>query len=101
SGGPESSEPLFLGSPPCGRCVHTNRRPPAWSSLATDGKSSDAHRHQDVKRVRLVILAEQRRGGGIGQMDFDRVAVDLSKDIEEVARVEADLETIVAIIRRE
>src|SRR3954470_14874369 len=60
--------------------------------------SSDTHRHQDIKRVRFVILAQERWRSGIGEVDLDRVAVDLAEDVEQVAGVEADLEPVGAII---
>src|SRR5437868_6768885 len=58
------------------------------------------HGHEHIKRVRLVILAQQGRRCGVGEMDLDRVAVDLAKDVEQVAGVEPDLEPVRAIVRR-
>src|SRR4029453_4949518 len=58
----------------------------------------DPHRHQHIKRRRLVVFAKQSRRGGIGEMDLDRIALDLPQNVEQVTRIEADLETLRAII---
>ena len=60
--------------------------------------ASHPHRHQHVERVALVILAQQGRGGGVGEVDFDAVAFDLAEDVHQIAGVEADLDAVAAII---
>ncbi len=48
---------------------------------------SDAHWHQDVKRVGLVVFAQQGRRRRIGQVDFHDVAVDLASMSSRLARM--------------
>ena len=55
------------------------------------------HRHQHIKRARFIIFLDQRGGCRIGQMHLDRIAVDLRKNVHQIAGVEANLETIGAI----
>ena len=92
--------PRYRGSLRRGRRVHRSPPCPASSTLAKDGRSSHPHRHQHVERVRLVVLAQQGRRGGVGEVDLDRVALDLAEDVEQIAGVEADLEPVGAIVGR-
>ena len=96
--------PRCRGSPRRERSAHRHRHCPASSTRATPadhcGRSSHPHRHQDVERVRLVVLAQQGRRGGVGQVDFDAVALDLVEDVHQIAGVEADLDPVGAIVGR-
>ena len=58
-----------------------------------NGARLDAHRHQDVERGAPVIFPDQRWGCSIRKVQFDRLAVDLPQNVEQVTRVEADIET--------
>lgn len=62
-------------------------RMPHWRPL-------DPHRHQHVERRAFLILADQCRRAGIGEMQFHRVAIDLAKNVLQVIGVEADFERI-------
>src|SRR3546814_15957159 len=55
---------------------------------------SDAHRHQHIEGRAAVVFADQGRGGGVGQVQFHQVAVDLAKNVQQIAGVEADVETL-------
>ena len=60
--------------------------------LQTGGVRLHAHRHQHVEgRGALAVLDDGRRAG-IGELEQGRVAVELGRDVEEVAGVEADID---------
>ena len=43
--------------------------------------------------MRIFVL-DQRRRAGIGELEHRRLALDLRRDVEQIARVEADIERI-------
>ena len=51
---------------------------------------SNPHRHQDVERLAVVILAQQRRRCGVGEVNLDRVAFDLVDGCGEGLRLEVE-----------
>src|SRR3546814_17565216 len=55
---------------------------------------SDAHRHQHIEGRAAVVFADQGRGGGVGQVQFHQVAVDLAKNVQQIAGVEAAVENL-------
>ncbi len=59
---------------------------------------SDPHRHQNIQRSGLVILTDQSRRAGVGEVEFDNVAFNLAQDVHQIARVEADFEAFAAIL---
>src|SRR3546814_7532757 len=48
----------------------------------------------DTTLFRSVVFADQGRGGGVVQVQFHQVAVDLAKNVQQIAGVEADVETL-------
>src|SRR5207253_5039980 len=52
------------------------------------------HRHQHVKRALGFLVLDQRRRSGVGEHEHGGLALDLGGDVEQVARVEADIERI-------
>lgn len=40
-------------------------------------RTSHPHRHQHIQRGALVILPQQSRRGGVGQVEFNRIALHL------------------------
>src|SRR5215203_5792184 len=69
-----------------------------WTLVNPSVAGSDPHRHEHVQRRSLVVLTDQGRRGGIGEMDLDHVTVNLPEDVEQIAGVEADLEARRSII---
>src|SRR5262245_43496745 len=61
-------------------------------------RTSHAHGHQDVDRGRILRPAHQRRRGGIREHEARPFTFDLLGDVEEVARIEPDLERTVGIV---
>src|ERR1700737_2280690 len=55
-------------------------------------KRSHPHRHQHVERAFGILVLHQRWRTGIGQSQHRDLALDLRRDIQEVARVETDIE---------
>src|SRR5579862_337574 len=54
----------------------------------------DAHRHQDVERAAIGAVAHDRRRSRIGHRKARALALDLLGNIEQIARVEADLQRL-------
>ena len=50
------------------------------------------HRHQHVERGRALAVLDQGRRARIGEAEQRRVALELGRDVEQVAGVEADIE---------
>ena len=75
------------------RSVRSHRRRELRSSAAR-ARRSHPHRHQHVERALGVLVLDQRRRAGIGELEHRHLALDLRGDVEQVARVEADIERI-------
>src|SRR5690242_4066429 len=72
-------------------CGRRARRP-------RDSGRSDPHRHQDVERALRVLVLDERRRAGIGEPQDRDLAFDLRRDVEQIARVEADIERLGLVI---
>ena len=57
-----------------------------------DSGGSHPHRHQHVERALVVLVLHQRRRAGVGEAEYGDFALDLGGDVEQVARVETDIE---------
>ena len=56
------------------------------------------HRHQHVERALGVLVLDQRRRAGVGELEHRDLAFDLRGDVEQIARVEADIERIGVVV---
>jgi hypothetical protein len=63
-----------------------------------DGNPSHPHRHQDVKRALGVLVLDQGRRAGIGEPEHRNLTLDLRCDVEQVSRVEADIERVGGVL---
>ena len=59
-----------------------------------------AHRHQDVERAFVASVLDHRRRARVGEQELHLVALDLPGDIQQIARIEADLERRRAVVDR-
>src|SRR5688572_2593200 len=53
---------------------------------------SDPHRHEDEQGALVGGVTDHRRRACIGKLEGGAVAPELARDVEEVARVEADID---------
>src|SRR6188508_1423841 len=56
--------------------------------------ASDPERHQHVLDARVFRVEHQGRAGRVGEAELGGLAGDLAGDVQEVAGVETDLETL-------
>ena len=61
-------------------------------------KASHPHRHQHVERALGVLVLDQGRRAGIGEAQHRHLAVELGRDVEQIARVESDIDRIGRVI---
>src|SRR5262245_23003533 len=52
------------------------------------------HRHQDVERTGSALVLDQGRRTRIGELQDRSVALDLAGNVEQIARVETDIDRI-------
>src|SRR5712672_2202540 len=71
---------------------------PDYASAPSGLQYSHPHRHQHVERALGIAILDQGRRARIGEAEHRRVALDLSRDVEQVARVEADIEWLRAVL---
>src|SRR5690349_24869567 len=64
----------------------------ASSSGMTSVSCLHPHRHQDVKRGGAFAVLDDGGGAGIGELEQGGVAVELGRDVEQIAGVEADID---------
>ena len=62
------------------------------------GLALDPHRHQHVKRAVVGMVADNGGGGGVSQREFGRIALNLLRDVEQIAGVEPDLHRVCAVL---
>ena len=63
-------------------------------AIVTGSVGSHPHRHQHVQRAGRVLIAQERGGAGIRELQLGLLALELRGDVEEIAAVEADIERI-------
>ena len=56
------------------------------------------HRHQDVQCAFGVLVLNQSRRAGIGELEHSHFAFDLRRDVEQITRVEADIERVTVVL---
>ncbi len=71
-----------------------------WLADVVHG-SLNAHRHEHVQRAFVAGVLHHGRGAGIGELEQRALALELVGDVEQVARVEADLERGRAVLDRD
>src|SRR5262245_53482337 len=86
-------------SPASGRATSTGfaMRESAGGTPALPGvgsRLSHPHRHQHIERALDLLIGEQCRRTRVGQPEHRRIAFELGCDIEQIARVEPDIEGI-------
>src|SRR6202034_2651594 len=59
-----------------------------------DRRSLHAHRHQHVERAVRILVLDKGRRAGIGKLEHGGFALDLRGNVEEVARIETDIDRI-------
>ena len=74
------------------------RHKPGMRRMQVRQARSHPHRHQHVERALGVLVLDQRRRAGIGELEHRDLALDLRRDVEQVARVEADIERIGVVL---
>src|SRR5579864_1830319 len=53
-----------------------------------------AHRHQHIKRALGLLVGNESRRTRVGELEHGGVTVELSRNVEQIARVEADIERL-------
>src|SRR6202011_5856168 len=64
----------------------------------SDGNCSHPHRHQHIERGLVVLVLHQGRRTGIGEPEHGDLALDLAGDVEQIARVESDIERVGGVL---
>src|SRR6476620_2888662 len=62
------------------------------SGRPTSNPALNPHRHQHVERALGVAILDQRRRSRIGQLQDRGFALELRRDVEQIAGIEADIE---------
>ena len=65
-----------------------------WRGRRVNRRPLNPHRHQDVERAFGVLVLDERRRAGVGELEHGDLAFDLRGDVEQVARVETDIEWV-------
>src|SRR6266478_4237747 len=75
--------------PPPGKSIY----PPRLRPRIGRGPSHP-HRHQHIQGTLGLLVGEQRRRTGVSELEYRRVAFELGRDIQQITRVESDIERI-------